>query len=56
MIAARVLIFSNIWQAKQVQQTLDSPEEQGRMEPNSDTCHFAFGIATPSPAMSQFNE
>lgn len=53
---AWLLMYLDIVQAKQAQQTSESPEESEWMQPNSDTCHFVFCISTPSPRMSPFNE
>lgn len=55
-VIARLLMYLDIVQAKQAQQTSDSPEESEWMQPNSDTCHFVFCISTPSPRMFPFNE
>lgn len=52
----QLLRYLDIVQAKQAQQTSDSPEELEWMQPNSDPCHFVFCISTPSPRMCPFNE
>lgn len=55
-VIAWLLMYLYIVQAKQAQQTSDSPEESGWMQSNSETCHFVFCFATPSTWMSPFNK